>query len=70
MIAGNRSYDACLPVNHAYNVVVSIPDVDVSFFKSRDYVGRKSKPEWGLELNKKNYAKLRRFAFDGIVESL
>lgn len=41
-----------------------------SLFKSRDYVGRKSKPEWGLELNKRNYAMLKSFAFDRIVKSL
>jgi hypothetical protein len=41
-----------------------------SLFKSRNYVGRKSKPEWGLELNKRNYAMLKSFAFDRIVKSI
>jgi len=37
---------------------------------SRDYEGKKSKPEWGLNLSKKNLPLLSRFAFDKIVQEL
>lgn len=41
-----------------------------SLFKSRDYPGRKSDPEWGLELNRKNLPMLERFAFDKTVRKI
>ena len=37
---------------------------------SRDYEGKKSKPEWGINLSKKNLPLLSRFAFDKIVQEL
>jgi len=37
---------------------------------SRDYEDKKSKPEWGLNLSKKNLPLLSRFAFDKIVQEL
>ena len=37
---------------------------------SRDYEGKKSKPEWGLNLSKKNLPLLSQFAFDKIVQEL
>lgn len=37
---------------------------------SRDYEGKKSKPEWGLNLSKKNLSLLERFAFDRQIGTL
>lgn len=39
-------------------------------FKSRNYSGLKSDPEWGLELNKKNLPELERFAFHKMVKNV
>ncbi len=37
---------------------------------SRDYEGKKSKPEWGLNLSRKNSPLLTQFAFDEVVQRL
>ena len=37
---------------------------------SRDYENGKSKPEWGLNLSKKNLPLLAKFAFEAMVQSL
>ncbi len=37
---------------------------------SRDYEGKKSKPEWGLNLSRKNSPLLAQFAFDEMVQRL
>ena len=37
---------------------------------SRDYEGKKSKPEWGLNLSKKNRYLLDEYTFDQVVERL
>ena len=37
---------------------------------SRDYEGKKSKPEWGLNLSRKNLPLLTQFAFDEVVQRL
>lgn len=37
---------------------------------SRDYEGKKSKPEWGLNISKKNLDLLNKFEFDKIIETL
>ncbi len=37
---------------------------------SRDYEGKKSKPEWGFNLSQRNLPLLERFAFDRIVQTL
>jgi hypothetical protein len=37
---------------------------------SKDYEGKQSKPEWGLNLSKKNLPLLNKYRFDGIVVSL
>ena len=39
-------------------------------FVSRDYEGKKSKPEWGLNLSKKNLSLLEKFEFDKVVQRL
>ncbi len=39
-------------------------------FVSRDYEGKKSKPEWGLNLSKKNLHLLTQFELDKVVEEL
>jgi hypothetical protein len=39
-------------------------------FVSRDYLGKKSKPEWGLSLNKTTYPLLKNYTFDQVVSSL
>jgi hypothetical protein len=41
-----------------------------ALLKSYEYVGKKSPPEWGLNLCKKNLPLLSRFAFNNIVEKL
>lgn len=41
-----------------------------SLFKSRDYPGLKSDPEWGLELSKKNLPQLERFTFHKMVKRI
>lgn len=37
---------------------------------SHDYEGKRSKPEWGLNLSKKNLSLLIQFSFDQIVQRL
>jgi len=39
-------------------------------FVSRDYEGKKSKPEWGLNLSQKNRSELEPFAIDKMIEKL
>ena len=41
-----------------------------ALLKSYDYKGKKSSPEWGLNLCKKNLALLSKFAFNNIIEKL
>jgi hypothetical protein len=41
-----------------------------ALFVSRDYVGKKSKPEWGLNLSKSNLALLAPYAFEDVVKTL
>lgn len=41
-----------------------------SLLVSRDYEGRKSKPEWGLNLSRKNFPLLQEFAFDKAASEL
>ena len=37
---------------------------------SRDYEGKKSQPEWGINLSQKNMPLLEAYAFDWVVETL
>ena len=39
-------------------------------FVSRDYIGKKSKPEWGLNLSKRNLPLLDQYEFDKAVQGL
>lgn len=41
-----------------------------ALFKSYDYVDRKSKPEWGLNITQHNLSLLAPYAFETIVERL
>jgi hypothetical protein len=41
-----------------------------SLLVSRDYVGKKSPPEWGMQLSKKNEALLTPYTFDKVVGTL
>ena len=41
-----------------------------ALFVSRDYQGRKSKPEWGLDISQKNMPFLAPYRFETVVESL
>jgi len=41
-----------------------------NFFVSRDYKGKKSKPEWGINLSKKNLPLLAEYEFDKVVQRL
>lgn len=37
---------------------------------SRDYIGKKSKPEWGINLSKKNSPILSEYEFDKVAETI
>jgi len=39
-------------------------------FVSRDYEGKKSKPEWGLNLSHKNLPELQKYQFESMVSRL
>ena len=39
-------------------------------FRDRDYVGKKSQPEWGINISRRNAALLEPFAFDRVVAAL
>lgn len=41
-----------------------------SFLVSRDYKGKKSAPEWGINLSAKNLPNLEQYRFDNVVEFL
>jgi len=41
-----------------------------SLFTDKDYEGKKSKPEWGLNLSKKNMGQLEMYRFDRVIETL
>lgn len=41
-----------------------------ALFVSRDYEGLKSRPEWGLNISKKNMILLEPYCFEHIIESL
>jgi Tfp pilus assembly protein PilZ len=41
-----------------------------SLFVSHDYIGKKSKPEWGINLSKKNMILLYEYTFDKVAEKL
>lgn len=41
-----------------------------AIFASRDYEGLKSKPEWGLNISKKNVSLLQKYRFEKIVEAM
>ncbi len=39
-------------------------------FVSRNYVGKKSKPEWGIDLYDKNMPMLKEYAFEKMIQTL
>ncbi|RKZ26168.1 DUF4365 domain-containing protein, partial [bacterium] len=41
-----------------------------SLLVNHDYIEKKSEPEWGLNISKKNLPLLEEFCFDKIVEKL
>jgi hypothetical protein len=41
-----------------------------ALFVSRDYEGKKSKPEWGLNLSKRNFTLLKEYTFEIMVRGL
>jgi hypothetical protein len=41
-----------------------------ALLRSNDYVGKKSKPDWGLNISGKNMPLLARFTFDRVVKGL
>lgn len=41
-----------------------------STFVSRDYEGKKSPPEWGLQVNPKTFSLLAPYSFDNIIKRL
>ena len=41
-----------------------------SLLVSHDYDGKKSKPEWGLNISKKNLDLLNKFEFDNVIDTL
>ena len=42
----------------------------IANFVNRDYEGRKSKPEWGLNISKKNMPLLENYRFEKVIETL
>jgi len=41
-----------------------------ALFVSRDYIGKKSAPEWGLNISQKNMPLLEQYSFDRMMEKL
>jgi hypothetical protein len=41
-----------------------------ALFVSRDYKGKKSNPEWGLNLSKRNLILLEEYTFESVVRKL
>jgi len=41
-----------------------------SLFVSRDYEGKKSKPEWGINISKKNMPELNEYSFEKTIQTL
>ena len=41
-----------------------------ALFVSRDYIGKKSAPEWSLNLSQKNMPLLEQYSFDRMMEKL
>ncbi len=41
-----------------------------NLFVSKDYLGKKSKPEWGLNLSKMNLPLLEQYEFDKVAQEL
>lgn len=39
-------------------------------FKGKDYIGLKSKPEWGINISKKNYDELRQYELVKMIQEL
>jgi hypothetical protein len=55
---------------HLYLIPSLAWQVPNALLVSHDYVGKKSKPEWGLNLSHKNMALLSRYEFDATANSL
>lgn len=49
------------------SLVWSEPD---GVFVGRDYEGLKSKPEWGINVSRKNWSRLEAYAFDKVIPAL
>ena len=43
---------------------------ETPLLRSRDYKGKKSEPEWGLNVSKKNLYELDKYKFENIVNKL
>ena len=43
---------------------------ETPLLRSRDYTGKKSEPEWGLNISKKNQLELDKYKFEDIVQKL
>jgi hypothetical protein len=41
-----------------------------ALLRDREYIGKKSEPEWGLNISKKNMPLLSKFAFEDIIKTL
>jgi len=41
-----------------------------ALFVGRDYIGKKSKPEWGLNLSRRNLSLLSKYAFENVIKTL
>ena len=53
-----------------YIIPSEVWQTPTSLFVNRDYEGKQSKPEWGLNLSHKNLTELEPFQFEKMVEKL
>jgi hypothetical protein len=53
-----------------YLIPMTVWSTSTKLFASRDYEGKKSKPEWGLNLSSANQAELNEFRFERTLQML
>ena len=63
-----RFIDGQLPEVYVFPATVFLSP-DGSLFTSRDYDGLKSAPEYGVNMNKKNYEKMQQYRIETTIEN-
>lgn len=64
-----RFVDGLLPKVYVIPATVFL-EPDGSLFTSKDYVGLKSDPEYGINMSKKNYEKMQAFRIEATIQVL